>query len=194
MTPTETKKNIRSTVLSLRNSLTLASVRTNSNVILQHLFQVPAFQQAKTMCTYISFGSEVRTHAVLEYCWNHSIPCIVPKVDKTSKELRLYLIEHWLDLQRGYKGILEPRKHCKLFSDIQNLDCFIIPGIVFTQAGMRVGYGGGFYDKLLSILPDTKARIGLCYSFQLLDDLPREKHDQPMHTIVTEQQILTCST
>lgn len=179
-------------MLSLRRTLTSASVTSTSDKIVHRLWSIPVIQKAKAICVYVSHDNEVRTHALLEYCWKNNIACVVPKVAKERKGLDLYLIRNWLDLEKGCKRILEPKKDCEPFTDTQQLDCLIIPGVAFDKAGTRLGYGAGLYDTFLASVPLNILRIGLGYSFQIVDDLPREKHDQPMHTIITETQVITC--
>lgn len=69
----------------------------------------------------------------------------------------------------------------------------IVPGLAFTQAGQRLGMGGGHYDRYLTDHPGTFS-IAVCYDWQVLDGLPSEPHDMPVKMIVTESRVVACST
>ena len=98
----------------------------------------------------------------------------------------LSYINDWNDLSTGAYGILEPREiKIALPEDIQ---VAIIPGIAFDKKGYRIGYGKGYFDRLLPKMNALK--IALAFDFQLLDELPREKHDVKMDMIITDKRIL----
>ncbi len=63
-------------------------------------------------------------------------------------------------------------------------DLVVVPGIAFTRCGKRLGRGGGFYDRALAGLPETVKRMGVCFEFQVLGDLPTEPHDAPLDGLV----------
>lgn len=62
----------------------------------------------------------------------------------------------------------------------------MVPGLGFDARGGRLGYGGGYYDRLLTRLPSTALRVAAAFSAQLLDAVPMEPHDQYVSLIVTE--------
>ena len=74
----------------------------------------------------------------------------------------------------------------------KTIDAAIVPGLAFTLAGGRLGYGGGYYDRWFEQQPRCQ-RIAICYENQILDSVPTEAHDIPMHTIVTETRVYECS-
>ena len=67
------------------------------------------------------------------------------------------------------------------------IDLILVPGLAFTPDGWRLGRGGGFYDRFLSQLPATAAKLGVCFDLQLVDTLPTEPHDQRLDGVVTER-------
>ena len=85
-------------------------------------------------------------------------------------------------MERGAFGILEPTG--EVFSDYDNVDAAIIPGMAFDGHGNRLGRGKGYYDRLLPRL--TKAyKIGVCFPFQYFDEIPSEEHDVVMDCVVS---------
>jgi len=68
---------------------------------------------------------------------------------------------------------------------LSDVDVAIIPGLVFDKKGGRIGYGGGFYDKLLD-KNDNTITVGVCHSSQLIETVPMEQHDIKLKKIFTE--------
>ena len=138
------------------------------------------------VCFYVSFESEVQTHDLIKSSLESGKRIIVPYVDK--KEIYLSELKNFNNLDLGKFGILAPKKEFVKPFDITNVEAIIIPGIVFDKLGHRIGFGGGYYDKLLR---DSKAiKIALCYDFQLFEKIPYEEHDIPVDIIITEKQII----
>jgi 5-formyltetrahydrofolate cyclo-ligase len=65
-----------------------------------------------------------------------------------------------------------------------------VPGLAFTRKGLRLGRGGGYYDRYLAALPPTTLKIGVCFALQLVDAMPTEPHDQRMNAVVTEEGLV----
>jgi 5-formyltetrahydrofolate cyclo-ligase len=64
------------------------------------------------------------------------------------------------------------------------LDCVLVPGLAFTTCGRRLGRGGGYYDRTLAALGPQTVALGVCFSLQIVDSLPAEPHDQPVHAVL----------
>ena len=73
---------------------------------------------------------------------------------------------------------------------VEKPDLIFIPGLAFSKDRYRLGHGGGFFDRLLAKRAARAFKIGVCFSFQLLDAVPTERHDTRMDTIVTDKEIL----
>ena len=109
---------------------------------------------------------------------------IVPKI--VGKELKFFYIKDlYKDTKINKYGILEPNEYaCEVSTDL--LDALIVPGLAFTADGKRLGYGGGYYDKLLSMKSFKAFAIGFCFKFQIIKDLPTEIHDKKVDYIITD--------
>jgi 5-formyltetrahydrofolate cyclo-ligase len=84
------------------------------------------------------------------------------------------------ELVLGRFGIREPVAGPAL----AQLDLIVVPGLAFTAEGSRLGRGAGFYDRFLSTIPATTVKIGVCFKFQRVSDLPQEPHDVKMDAVV----------
>lgn len=139
----------------------------------------PAFRRAQTVLLYHSLKDEVQTHAFIEK-WSRRKKIILPVVAGDVLELRAYTGPN--DLSIGSYGIAEPTG--ELFTDYASIDLAVIPGVAFDLAGHRLGRGKGYYDKLLPFLPSA-LKIGLCFPFQLVEEVPAEPFDICMDIIIT---------
>jgi len=85
-------------------------------------------------------------------------------------------------LRRGPMGIMEPADAEVVHPG--DVTAWIVPGLAFTRDGRRLGYGGGWYDRLLSAASPDSVKLGVAYPFQVVEDLPAEPHDVPLTAVV----------
>ncbi|WP_321332836.1 5-formyltetrahydrofolate cyclo-ligase [uncultured Bacteroides sp.] len=148
--------------------------------ILALLEKHPVFRAAHTILIYHSKADEVQTHEFIEK-WSKSKKILLPVVVRDELELRVYSGPQ--SLRTGSYGIEEPTG--PLFTDYASIDMAIIPGVAFDDSGHRLGRGKGYYDKLLPSIAAYKA--GICFPFQLVEEVPAEAFDIRMDTIITSQ-------
>jgi 5-formyltetrahydrofolate cyclo-ligase len=117
--------------------------------------------------------------------WSLKLNCIaLPKVK--GKDLEIYLVNNLeKDLEVGSFQVKEPNDNCERVDAAPPV--ILVPGLAFDRnTNHRLGYGGGFYDQLLARSTSSQT-IGVCFEFQLVDALPRELHDMPVDSIVTDK-------
>lgn len=88
------------------------------------------------------------------------------------------------ELQRGYYGIREPENYNDTLISEDSIALFIVPAVAYTEDGLRLGKGGGYYDRVLDSISADTPLLGVGFSIQLKDSLPVESHDIPMHHII----------
>jgi 5-formyltetrahydrofolate cyclo-ligase len=142
----------------------------------------PAIQKAHTLLLYSALPDEVPTQTLLDKLTAQGKTVLLPKVvSDEDMELRHYTGK--ADLQQGAFGIMEP---CgKVFTDYDSIDVAIVPGMAFDQQGHRLGRGKGYYDRFLAKIPKVY-KIGLCFSWQLVDEVPCDEHDIIMDEIIVQ--------
>lgn len=138
----------------------------------------------ETVYCYASFGSEVDTLLLMDALRKQGFSVALPRV--LGDRMEFYLVKEKSDLVSGFHGILEPAEHCKRAECPQAV--VITPGLAFTRAGERMGYGGGFYDRFFSEEPDH-LKVAVCYPFQLVASLPTEEHDKRMDLVITGETV-----
>lgn len=172
------KNELRKHIRRLK-SLHASSAAQQSADILAALEVHPAFESANHILLYHSLPDEVNTHAFLEK-WKDSKQLLLPVVVGDELELRCFASAN--DLQTGAYNILEPAG--KPFTEVDKIELAIVPGMAFDHEGHRLGRGKGYYDRLLPKL--TKAyKIGICFPYQLVDEVPTDAYDIPMDEVLT---------
>jgi 5-formyltetrahydrofolate cyclo-ligase len=138
--------------------------------------------------TYVGVGSEVATLTLIEELLRRGgmrIAC--PRV-AGGDHLEHHEIRSTNDLVEGAMELLEPDPaHCPKLP-VSQIDFVLVPGLAFTRDGHRLGYGRGYYDRLLAQSQATA--IGLAFDAQLLDELPRETHDRAVDIVITESKTI----
>ncbi len=135
---------------------------------------------------FASFRSEVETEPMILRALRAGKRVVLPKV--TGKELALYEIgDFGADMERGAWGIPEPKTFAP--AKLDEIDLIIMPGAAFDEQGNRLGYGAGFYDKLLSAFKRTA--VALAFEAQIVSNVPVAPHDIPVGKIVTEKRVIT---
>ncbi|MDI6824751.1 MAG: 5-formyltetrahydrofolate cyclo-ligase [Bacillota bacterium] len=181
---------LRRQVLEQRLALPAHRVAELSERVRAHLLSHPAWQACRAVLAYASFRQEVDTFPVLAAALTQGKELILPRVDRRRKRLDLLRVsDPGADLRSGYQGILEPDPARCPPVDAARIDLVLVPGVVFDRRGFRLGYGGGYYDRLLASLPGA-VRVGLAFSLQVVDEIPALAHDLPVDILVTEEGAL----
>ena len=174
------KQAIRKQILKERDSLTEKEIKEKSKLIEEKLFSLPEYKKAKTVSFFVSFGSEVYTHDMIKEALKEKEVC-VPVVQ--GDYILLSKINGFGDLDKqGKYGILEPSSIIEI--DKELVDLIIVPGVAFDKKGYRIGYGRGYYDKLLKEF--NGKTIGLAFSLQIVNKIPKEEHDIRVDKVITE--------
>jgi 5-formyltetrahydrofolate cyclo-ligase len=168
-------------MLAKRNALAAAEIALRSKKAQELLLGSKEFRSAKVVGAYYAFGSEVKTDMIIERARALGKKVALPSVEGDS--LTFYELSSGKYMVRGRFGIMEPLP----YGPVDRIDLLVVPGIAFDKKGYRLGYGKGYYDKFLA--KKKTVAIGLGYSFQLLDSLPRDKHDMKLDAVATEDGV-----
>jgi 5-formyltetrahydrofolate cyclo-ligase len=164
-----------------RNRLNASEITKRSKVVQELVINSKKFHLSKVVGAYFAFGSEARTDIIIERGGMLGKKIALPRV--IEDEIIFYELSSSKELIRGAFGIMEPPPHNR----VNTIDLLIVPGIAFDKKGYRLGYGKGYYDRLLS--GKRIFSIGLAYSFQLLENLPHDRNDKRLDAIASEDGI-----
>jgi 5-formyltetrahydrofolate cyclo-ligase len=169
-------------MLKMRNKLNSQEVAKRSKTIQEFVIDTKEFQQAKVVGAYFAFGSEVTTELIIGRAKMLGKKIALPRVEEDK--ITFYELSLTKSLIPGGFGIMEPPP----YGHVSEIDILVVPGIAFDKNGNRLGYGKGFYDRLLSG-KQTTFSIGLAYSFQLVETLPYNLYDKRLDAIASEDGI-----
>lgn len=139
----------------------------------------------RVMC-YVSFGSEVDTEEILEGLWRMGKEVCVPRCGKKGA-MAAFPIASRNELSMGGFGILEPAG-ASLPLAPETIDLCLVPGLGFCEAGGRIGFGGGFYDRFLAGVRGV--RCALSFDEMVFASLPQEIFDEKMDLIITDKRVI----
>lgn len=182
------KSAMRQSAIYKINQLDESNKKAIEQRLLNHLLHTAAWIKARTVGITISQGIEWNTTRLIEKAWEEDKVISVPKCYPEKRQMVFYRLRSFGELEVVYRNLHEPKPIPANKIDKQALDLLIVPGLLFDRAGFRLGFGGGYYDRFLSNY--TGYTMGLTSSFLLVDDLPKESHDRPVQTIITDNEII----
>lgn len=179
------KRELRAVLRARRASLTARDRSAASALAVERLLGLPELAAARTVALYAATSGEADPRAALTVLSGRGIQVVYPRV--AGAGLEFARVDEERQLRAGYRGIFEPPGHPV---DAADIDVVVVPGVGFDRNGMRLGQGGGHYDRTLVDLPDKALRIGFCFACQVVGRVPGGEHDQPVDVIVTEIAVL----
>jgi len=138
---------------------------------LERLISLPELARARTAAFYVAIGDEVPVEEAARRCRAGGARAVYPIVVGPDLELA-------------------PDTTAAERVRAEEVDVFVVPGVLFDRAGRRLGRGGGHYDRLLARRRSDATLVGICYADRVIDELPEEPWDVPMHAVVTDLFVL----
>jgi 5-formyltetrahydrofolate cyclo-ligase len=185
------KQDLRKIVLARRDALSDKERREKSDRIRERLFSLAEYQSARTLFVYAHFRSEVMTRFLMAQALRHGKRVLASTTSVKDRRLVLTdILDPEMDLVSGYMGIPEPREGIRRDISSEEVDLVLTPAVGYDEKGNRLGYGGGYYDRLFANLRDDALRIGLAFEVQIVPEVPAEPHDIPLPIIVTEDRVI----
>jgi 5-formyltetrahydrofolate cyclo-ligase len=181
------KPALRRRLLAVRTRLTADDIETAQTSLACRALELPELARAGTVAAYVSVGSEPGTHALRDALRTRGVRVLLP-VLLPDNDLDWGEDEGPGRLVRAGRGLLEPEGPRLGPGAVTRADAVLLPGLAVDRRGMRLGRGGGSYDRVLDRLARAgadPALVVLLYDGELLDEVPREGHDRPVHAAVT---------
>lgn len=172
------KQQLRAAIRQQKQAMVPEEIAGRSKMLCRMVLETEAYRQAGTVYGYLPFNQEVDLTELLQQALADGKQVALPKC--CGKDMHFILVSDLTRIQRTGFGVPEPIADSPAPSDSTGL--VIVPGLVFDRRGYRIGYGGGYYDRFLSLEPEHPT-IGLCYDFQLTDRLEPDEHDIPVDTV-----------
>jgi len=186
------KVSFRKIVLKKRNALSEDFIQSASVQIENRFLTLIELKSIRIIGMFAAFRSEVRTLNLARRLIALGKTVVFPKtlIDQDRLEFRV-VTNPEEQLKPGVWNIPEPMDGLQVMP-YSELELIVTPGAAFDRKGNRIGYGGGFYDRVFAGAPKA-LRVALAFDMQMVDEVPADSHDLPVHLAITETQEIRCS-
>jgi len=193
------KTSIRKAILALRGRIAkqerdILSGKINRRAVtlLKTMIATGQLKPGGIIHLFCSFGEEVETGPLLENIRRMGFGVVVPVVHHENSRSRLILSKLGEETTWRPGPFQIPQPHPVVRVEPDRVSLFFLPGVAFDRSGTRLGYGKGYYDRLLSGVSPDVPKIALAFSQQVLESVPSSKWDIPMTMILTEEETIDC--
>lgn len=185
------KKAVRERVLAARLALGEAERGQKSEAICAAIESMPEYRRASTILFYMPFRGEADVLPLLKKALSEGRKCALPKCADNFGLRFFWVTDASRDVEPGRWGILEPAegRACECTGELFSV--IMVPGVAFDRAGRRIGYGAGYYDRMLADCGNS-LKIAPAYAFQVLPELPCGPLDRRVDVVATEDGIIDC--
>lgn len=188
-----TKADIRKEILARRRGLSDSEASFRSEAICRRLILDDVFITASVIGLYWSFRKEVLTQSVFDAALSERKRVGFPLVRAEEHAIIYIAVDDPAEMRVGTYGIMEPRFIADRVIRPEELDLIIIPGVAFDRRGYRIGYGAGYFDRLLTGADVTATRAAPAFDIQIVDRVPQKDYDRKVDVIFTESRVIMCS-
>lgn len=181
------KEELRKQVLARRDALEAARRASLSKSITARVLALSSYQAARCVMAYWSIGSEFETAGFVADARAKGKTLVLPRAPRGGRMLELYAVrDPEQDLAPGVWGIREPRAEVCRSVLPEEIDFVLVPGVAFTTRCERLGYGKGFYDRLIGTFSERTALVAAAFALQIVPEMPLSSTDQPVDLVITE--------
>lgn len=181
------KSEFRKKMLTRSESLSVGQRAVSDEKIYESFINCKEYADAKNVFAYVGIGSEISTDKLIDKMLRDGKSVSVPLCHGKG-EMDAVRIESRSELHEGRYGIPEPSDAAEK-TPAQELDLIIVPGVAFGEDGVRLGRGGGYYDRFLKKAKNAY-KIALCREINIEKTVPHEEHDESVDIIVSDARVI----
>ncbi len=188
-------RDVRSEVLSaISNKLAGISpeeLLEKQTIIENNLMKFANFMESKTALLYTERSSEIPTGNIIRQCLEIRKEIVIPFISSSKHSINLFKINDFdKDLVKRKLNMLEPNPNTckKIFVD--HIDIAVIPGLAFDEKGGRLGFGNGFYNRLITKLPETTRKISIAFEEQIAQHIQMDSRKYSVDIIITDKRVI----
>lgn len=187
----KSKDEIRAETAAKIEGLSAEAVQEKTRRIESRVFEFANYLEARVVLMYLARKYEVSTAEIIRRTYDYNKVVVLPRFEPGSKKLRLFKVDDLQkDLATDASGRQQPdASRCRAMP-VDSIDIAIVPGVVFDEKGGRIGYGDGFYDRLIPNLPVTTRKVALALDDQVLPQIPSESLDKSVDIIITDKRVI----
>lgn len=188
----ERKNRIREHYKALRKGMDPELKREYDECICQRFMSLASYRFADSLLLYAPLNGEIDIMPIAQDALNKGKTVAFPRCNKADHTMNYHIVSELSELKTGHYGIREPNRSLPIYDPLQrkgeNAVCFV-PALAFDRNGYRIGYGKGYYDRYLGDFGG--ARMGVSYSFCVVDSLPRGRFDTAVDFLMTEKGVIS---
>jgi len=182
------KDEIRARRRALRRALPADARERRSAAIAERVHSLDEWQSAETILAFISMRTEVQTRALVELAWNEKKRVAAPRMSAERDDLTLREWREGDELEESGMMFLQPLTSAAPVAE-ETIALVLVPALAVDDRGQRIGYGKGFYDRLLPRLVGA-TRVAVVFDFERIAEVPNRAGDQPVDVIVTDARVV----
>jgi 5-formyltetrahydrofolate cyclo-ligase len=184
----QAKATLRARMRAVRDAIGADERARRSELIARRLLELPVMSRPRTTFLFYSFGSEAATGELVALLSARGHRILLPVTRGPDMHASAYRPGEAL-VPTGY-GAKEPVNDTPVPPG--EIEVVVAPGLAFDRRGYRLGYGAGYYDRFLALLPPSTPRIGIGFDEQLVEDVPHGPGDERLHLVVTDRETVDC--
>jgi 5-formyltetrahydrofolate cyclo-ligase len=182
------KNAVRDRVRATRAALDLEVCLEAAEDLALNLLAMPEVAAARVVLAYHAMPEEIDPEQALRRLRALGATIAYPRIEAPGV-VELHVVDAETEFLPGPFGLAEPPVSAPRV-DPSAIDVAIVPGVAFDAAGRRLGFGGGYYDRLIPRLRTDCVVLGIAFDEQVLDEVPADTHDARVHAVVTPTRVL----
>jgi len=181
------KAEIRQRRLITRKALPKEAREARSAAITERVRALPEWDAAKTVLAFVSMRREVQTGALVEHAWDAGKTVATTRMNATFDDLELRRWERGTELEESGMMFRQPLVNAPTVAD-DDVDLVLVPALAIDERGHRIGYGKGFYDRLLPRV-ERALRVAVIFDFERIVEVPNLPADEVVDVVVTDERV-----
>jgi len=184
----EAKRAARARARNARDGIAQEERRAAAHELAAILLDLPELASVKVVLGYAALPNELDPAPAVWRLRKRGARIAYPRIEAPGI-LGMHYVDHETELVPGPFGLAQPSEHAPHVPH-SRVDAVILPAVAFDEQGTRLGYGGGYYDRLLPMLRRDCVRVGVVFDEQVLPRIPAEEHDECVDIVVTPVRII----
>jgi len=185
------KKSVLADVMAKLSELTDEELAEKQKAIESNLLTFANFLEAGLALLYINRNSEIATEKIIRTSLDVGKGIVLPAYSESKHTITLLRVNNYdSDIIKKTSGVFEPNPAVCKKVPLDLIDIALIPGLAFDEKGGRVGFGEGFYNKLITKLPETTRKVSIAFEEQIADSIPMDSRKYNVDIIITDQRTI----
>jgi 5-formyltetrahydrofolate cyclo-ligase len=185
------KAALRAKVLAQRDAVDETSRQQQQAAVLDRILELPEWREAGTLMVYLGIRTELDPVPLAEAVLASGRRLVLPRILRGQGTLEIREVHDLdTDLVPGVWGLREPDPQRCPEVPVGDLDFILVPGVAFDRDGGRMGYGAGYYDRMLAHEDQRATLAAALFEVQLVEAVPREAHDLPVELLVLPDRLI----